>query len=94
VLNEKALFIPGSRYSERICTLPKKIAAIQMIPTENGRAKLGSISQIPLGSQVEVFGGGFNDRTIKIRFRDSFYFVFSEDLELPRANSVPVSWRT
>lgn len=93
MLNDQALFIPANNYAERICTLAKRVAAIPMIPTENGRAKLGSISQLPLGAQVEVFGEGFDNRTLKVRFNDGFYFVFSEDLELPRANCSPVSWR-
>ena len=93
MLNDQALFIPATGYAERICTLAKKIPAILMIPTENGRAKLGNISQIPVGAQVEVFGEGYDNRTIKVRFQAGFYFVFSEDLELPKENCAPVSWR-
>jgi hypothetical protein len=91
--DDQALFIPATGYAERICTLAKRIPAILMVPTENGRAKLGKISQIPVGAQVEVFGEGYDSRTIKVRFHDGFYFVFSEDLELPKENCAPVSWR-
>jgi hypothetical protein len=50
------------------------------VPTENG-TRLGPIVSIPKGARLESCGFGFNERTIKARCQDRFYFIFLRDLE-------------
>lgn len=62
-------------------TLSKVIAAINIRETEDGHTRLGLIAQLPTGAQLEVCGEGFNERTLKVRWEDRFYFVFVHDVE-------------
>lgn len=67
---------------ERSYTLARNVPAIQILPgnTED-RSKIGLITQLPEGVQVEVGGPGFDDRTVRIRYSGNAYYVFLEDLE-------------
>lgn len=67
---------------EKIYTLGKNVSAIQILPNEaDGRSRMGLITQLPEGIQVNVGGPGFNDRTVQVRCGGSSYYVFIEDLE-------------
>jgi hypothetical protein len=67
---------------ERAYTLPKSVSAIQILPTEDGeRTRLGLITQLPEGAEIEIGGPGFSDRTVSVRCSGASYFVFLEDLE-------------
>jgi hypothetical protein len=82
-VNSGALFIPElSTSRQESCTLSKKIAAIQLVPTGDGDggARLGTISQLSPGTRLNVCGDGFNEQTVKVRCEDGFYFVFSQDI--------------
>lgn len=46
---------------------------------------MGTILQLPEGTQVRVCGDGFNERTVKVSWEGGFYFLFAEDLEADRA---------
>ncbi|MBV9761192.1 MAG: hypothetical protein JO340_11560 [Acidobacteriaceae bacterium] len=46
---------------------------------------MGTILQLPAGTQVKVCGDGFNDRTVKVSSEGGYYFLFSEDLESDRS---------
>jgi hypothetical protein len=66
-------------------TLHKSVSAIQILPTENGeRTRLGLITQLPAGAEIEVDGAGFSDRTVTVRCSGAMYFVFLDDLEAVR----------
>lgn len=65
-------------------TLCGDLSAIELIRIENGRAGLGLVSKIPEGAEIHFCGDGFNDRTLKVRWEDQFYFVFLEDLQAQR----------
>jgi len=67
----------------RTIILSKKIAAIGAALNEDGKIRMGVISQLPDGANLEVCGDGFNDRTIKVRWQEQFYFVFMQDVEVP-----------
>jgi hypothetical protein len=41
--------------------------------------------QLPRGATLEVCGDGFNERTVKVRTNNRYYFVFRQDIEAPRA---------
>ena len=74
---------------ERAYTLPKSVSAIQILPTENGeRTRLGLITQLPAGAEIEISGPGFSDRTVSVRCGDASYFVFVDDLEATRKHQM------
>ena len=62
-------------------TLPRNISAIQALPASEGAERLGTILQLPAGTQVRICGDGFNDRTVKVLWEGGLFFVFLEDLE-------------
>jgi hypothetical protein len=73
---------------ERAYTLPKSVSAIQILPTEDGeRTRLGLITQLPEGAEIEIGGPGFSDRTVSIRCSGASYFVFLDDLEAVRKHA-------
>ena len=45
---------------------------------------MGTILQLPEGTQVRVCGDGFNERTVKVAWEGGYYFLFFEDLEPDR----------
>lgn len=51
------------------------------MPDSRGQTRLGTIVQLPEGTQVEVCGEGFNERTVKVSYQGGFYFIFLEDVE-------------
>jgi hypothetical protein len=70
---------------ERAYTLPKSVSAIQILPSEDGeRTRLGLITQLPEGAEIEVGGPGFSDGTVSVRCSGASYFVFLDDLDAVR----------
>ena len=67
--------------------LAKPIAAINFSVSETGEARTGLLTQLPKDAAVELCGGGFNDRTVAVRWHNSFYFVFLQDIESPEAGN-------
>ena len=61
-------------------SIPRKIAAIEVLGPGQQGAKLGAVTQLPSSTRVEVCGSGFNERTVKIRSNGHYYFVFRQDL--------------
>ena len=86
MVNSEALFIPDDSCPHFVPAriLQQKISAIQLTPAHGGGARLGMITQLPQNARLEVCGDGFNDRTIKVRWQNSFYFVFRADLEITK----------
>lgn len=74
-----ALF--GAGWPKTTYILPRNVSAIQVIPDEIGRIRLGTIVQLPEGAEVDVCGEGFNDRTKKVAWQGGFYYLFTEDLD-------------
>ena len=60
--------------------LSKGASAVQLQTHSNGSSKLGLICQLPAGTALELCGEGYSERTVKVRYRDQFYFVFRHDL--------------
>ena len=79
MLNREAIQIPHPMFSEGTAILSKRCAAVRLIQHENGCGKLGSITQLDPGPVV-LCGPGYNERTVKVRLKDEFYFVFRDDL--------------
>jgi len=70
---------------ERAYTLPNSVSAIQLLPAEDGeKTRLGLITHLPEGAEIEIGGPGFSDRTVCVRCCGASYFVFLDDLELVR----------
>jgi hypothetical protein len=86
------LSVPDVVVPERTYILSKQIPAIQLVPTGNGGARYGPVLNLPEGAELEACGSGFNDRTLKVRYEGSFYFVFLEDLELKRKTAASASY--
>jgi hypothetical protein len=63
-------------------TLANSVSAIQILPTEDGqRTRLGLITQLPQGAEIEIGGPGFSDRTVSVRCSGASYFMFLDDLD-------------
>ena len=83
-LKREEIHIPTSVRIERTCRLPRRMAAVELeADPVSGIAKLGAIRTLPAGTPVEVCGAGYNDRTIKVRCGEQYYFVFQVDLDDP-----------
>jgi len=82
MVNSEALFLPKNYLPQRARIVPSKICAIELIAGQDNRGRLGAITQLPQHVQLEICGDGFNERTVKVRCQNSFYFVFREDLEV------------
>jgi hypothetical protein len=68
--------------------LAKNAPAMQIIPDGTGKLRLGTLVRLPEGAEVEVCGEGFDDRTAKVVWEGSSYYVFLEDLQLNHPPSV------
>ncbi|MDQ2842718.1 MAG: hypothetical protein M3Y72_17105 [Acidobacteriota bacterium] len=80
-----SLYTPAVVPFEKSYTLGRNVSAIQILSTDSEeQSRLGLITQLPEGVQVDVRGPGFNDRTVKIRCAGASYYVFLEDLEPQR----------
>ncbi len=74
---------------ERVYTLPRSVSAIQILPAEDGeKTRLGLITQLPEGAEIEVGGPGFSDRTISVRCCGASYFVFLDDVDALRKHAM------
>ena len=65
--------------------LAKNAPAMQIVPDENGKLRLGTLTRLPEGAEVQICGEGFNDRTAKVVWGGSSYYVFRDDLQSPFA---------
>ena len=63
--------------------LSKDISALAIEADEHRDHRYGLIEHLPNGASVTLIGGGFNDRTVKVRCNDNYYFVFLQDIEGP-----------
>jgi hypothetical protein len=79
--NSKDLFPSSCASSQKARILPAKISAVELIEQKDSRVWSGVVRQLPHNALVEICGEGFDERTVKVRWRDSFYFVFRQDLE-------------
>jgi hypothetical protein len=89
MINAQAFSASGcNTREERAYCLSKNIAAIQVLPADGpGEPRLGMITQLPEGAELELCGEGFNERTVRVRWAEGFYFVFLQDLDVARTMS-------
>lgn len=76
---------------EKSYTLTRNVSAIQILSDSEERSRLGLITQLPEGVQVDIGGPGFNDRMVRIRCSGTSYYVFLEDLEPQRKRAASAS---
>jgi hypothetical protein len=81
----KAAVPTGADWSKATYVLPRNVPAIQVLPDELGRIRLGTIVKLPEGAEVEDCGQGFDDRTRKVCWQGGFYHIFTDDMELSNA---------
>ena len=82
----------GSGTAKSTFTLSRNISAIQALSEPDGGMGLGTILQLPEGTQIRVCGEGFNDRTVKVVWEDRCFFIFVEDLEQNLALQAERAW--
>lgn len=75
----EALFIPENPICKASHPLTKPVIAVELVHGRRG-GRLGRITRLPDGSCLEICGDGYNERTIKVRWRDRYYFVLLNDL--------------
>ncbi|MDQ2945937.1 MAG: hypothetical protein M3Y27_08345 [Acidobacteriota bacterium] len=82
-IDDRAVFLPESFTVENTIRLRRNICGIQIVAArKKPEAKLGGICSLPAGAMLDICGKGFNERTIKVHWQDSFYFVFKQDVDL------------
>jgi hypothetical protein len=80
-LNRDEIFIPSPVSVESVVRLSRSVSAVHLEPgSDPGRARLGEIRTLQVGETVELCGGGYNDKTVKVRSSGEFFFVFRADL--------------
>ena len=87
MMNTAEFYIPDPNNHGDKIWLSKRISAIQLVPAEEGSARLGLLSQLGPGIIVEICGSGFDERTVKVRSSDQYYFVFLQDLSSQAARA-------
>lgn len=84
-MSVKEKYVASATPFERIYVVPNNVSAIQILPSgDSGDTRLGLLTQLPEGAELQIAGPGFNDRTIRVQCGSAFYFVFLDDLELVR----------
>jgi hypothetical protein len=58
------------------------LCAMQANADSHGLCKMGLLTQITPNFPIEVCGEGFNEKTVRVRVKGQFYFVFREDLRV------------
>lgn len=61
-------------------TLKRDVSALEIPRPENARAHSAGLALISKGSELEICGTGFNERTYKVRCQNRLFFVFQQDL--------------
>jgi hypothetical protein len=87
MVNSEALFFPQDCRAQEARVARTRISAIQLIAGHDNGGRLGTITQLPQNARLEICGDGFNERTVKVRCKDSFYFVFRDDVEVIAAKN-------
>jgi len=69
---------------EKPIRCPKTVAAVRLVLNERAGCTLGSVTQLKPGTLIEICGEGYDDQTVKVRADRQTFFVFREDLAVPR----------
>ena len=73
-------------------TLGSNLPAIPILPGHGEEQfRLGLITQLPAGAEIQLGGPGLDESTIKVHSSGASYFVFLEDLNPQRKRA---AWAT
>jgi hypothetical protein len=87
-MNVENTYVAEETPFERIYVLPKAFSAIPILPSDDcGSTRLGLLTQLPEGAEIEIGGPGFNEQTLRIKCGNAGYYVFIDDLELLRKHA-------
>lgn len=78
-MNTNTRFISDPISAERTITLKKDISALELVEKENA-TRMGVLSLIPKGSQLDICGLGFNERTYTVQCNNRTFVVFQQDV--------------
>ena len=82
-MNWQAFSPPEESIYQGSVFLANPISAIEILPRENGRPKLGPLSRLPAGAMLHICGEGFDARTAKVCVNGQYYFVFRQEIDWP-----------
>jgi hypothetical protein len=60
--------------------LTDAVTAFAFFTDNLGIERYGPVCELPEGANLEICGAGFNQRTVKARYGNCYYHVFSRDL--------------
>ena len=78
------LYPVEASFAAKRYSLRDEIPALQLIATENGNFRWGPLIRLPRGAELQDFGAGFDERTLRVRFNGGFYIIFRQDLDSQR----------
>jgi hypothetical protein len=78
------LSLPENSLPARNFLLKDEIPALPLLATENGNSRWGPLIRLPRGAELQDFGAGFDERTLRVRFNGGFYIIFRQDLDSQR----------
>ncbi len=79
-MTSQSIVLPDEAEGSEYYLLRQEIPALQLLATENGHARWGPMIRLPRGAHLCKLGRGFDDQTLLVRFGDSFYIIFNQDL--------------
>lgn len=84
-MSVKEKYVASATPLNSIYVVPNNVSAIQVLPSEDNEVtRLGLLTQLPEGAELQIAGPGFNDLTLRVKCGSAFYYVFLDDLELVR----------
>ncbi len=84
-MSVKEKYVASAASLDSIYVVPNNVSAIQVLPSEDSEVtRLGLLTQLPEGAELQIAGPGFNDLTLRVKCGAAFYYVFLDDLELVR----------
>ena len=69
---------------EKTYTLGRSVSAIQILSGLNEAPRLGLMTRLPEGAELDLRGPGFDEQTVRVRCAGIPYYVFLADLEPQR----------
>jgi hypothetical protein len=81
MVNTDSFFLPEPECDGEKVILSRSVCAIQLVKRQSG-TRLGPLTQLHVGTTVEICGEGYNERTLKVRMNGDYFFIFSQDLDV------------
>jgi hypothetical protein len=67
--------------SPKTLSLSRPVPAVEILNPQGEGNRFGGVTQLALGTQVELLGAAFNSKTTRIRTNGRCYFVFAQDIQ-------------